>query len=170
MPYKVDFKSLSWAVWSLGCHNDSLVLLVFFEDIHIRTGSLSVFWVTWSSSWHPKETLDLTHIMLSSGVPVRVTTRAVFGLADRSLAWHRSARRFHQCWILMNGSNMISGYSEDDLRADEKVHRKTFSWFDSETKKKRRSCNAQITTLRSLKVHPSNPVNSTTAAAVTIIS
>lgn len=148
MPYKVDFKSLSWAVWSLGCHNDSLVLLVFFEDIHIRTGSLSVFWVTWSSSWHPKETLDLTHIMLSSGVPVRVTTRAVFGLADRSLAWHRSARRFHQCWILMNGSNMISGYSEDDLRADEKVHRKTFSWFDSETKKKRRSCNAQITTLR----------------------
>lgn len=108
--YKVDFKSPSWAVWSLGCHNDSLVLLVFFEDIHIRTGSLSVFWVTWSSSWHPKERLDLTHIMLSSGVPGRVTTRAVFGLAERSLAWHRPDWRFHQYWILMNGSYMSSAH------------------------------------------------------------
>lgn len=108
--YKVDFKSPSWAVWSLGCHNDSLVLLVFFEDIHIRTGSLSVFWVTRSSSWHPKERLDLSHIMLSSGVPGRVTTRAVFGLAERSLAWHRSDWRFHQYWILMNGSYMSGAH------------------------------------------------------------
>lgn len=108
--YKVDFKSLSWIVWSLGCHNDSLVLLVFFEDIHIRTGSLSVFWVTRSSSWHPKERLDLTHIMLSSGVPGRVTTRAVFGLAERSLAWRCSDWRFHQYWILMNGSYMSSAH------------------------------------------------------------
>lgn len=108
--YKVDFRSPSSAVWSLGCHNDSLVLLVFFEDIHIRTGSLSVFWVTWSSSWHPKERLDLTHFMLSSGVPGRVTTRAVFGLAKCSLAWHCSDWRFHQYWILMNGSYMSSAH------------------------------------------------------------
>lgn len=32
---------------------------------------MSVFWVTRSSSWHPKESLDLTHILLSSGVPGR---------------------------------------------------------------------------------------------------
>lgn len=108
--YKVDFKSPSWTVWSLGCHNDSLVLLVFFEDFRIRTGSLLVFWVTWSSSWHPKERLDLSHIMLSSGVPGRVTTRAVFGLAERSLAWHRSDWRFHQYWILMNGSYMSGAH------------------------------------------------------------
>lgn len=38
----MDLK-VSWAVWSLRCHNDSLVLLVFFEDIHILTGSPSAF-------------------------------------------------------------------------------------------------------------------------------
>jgi len=42
--HKVDFKSLSWTVWSLRCHNDSLVLVVFFEDIHIRTGSPVSVW------------------------------------------------------------------------------------------------------------------------------
>ena len=52
----------------LGCHNDSLVLLVLFEDIHIQTGSVSVLGVRQSSSWHPKEKLELTHIMLCSGV------------------------------------------------------------------------------------------------------
>ena len=41
---------------------------------------LSVFGVTWSSSWHPKERLDLTHITLSSCVPGRVTTAGSFGL------------------------------------------------------------------------------------------
>lgn len=108
--YKVDFSNPSCTVWSLGCHNDSLVLLVFFEDIHIRTGSLSVFWVTQSSSWHPKERLDLTRIMLSFGVPATVTTRAVLGLAECSLAWHWSDWHFHQYWILMNGSYRSSAH------------------------------------------------------------
>lgn len=149
----------------------SCLIGLFFEDIHIQTGSLSVFWVTWSSSWHPKERLDLTHIMLSSGVPVRVTTRAVFGLAECILAWHHTARYFHQCWILMNGSYMSSAHQWLQWRWSSSRWKSPQKNFLIQRRRKT-SCDAQIknTANQSLKVHPSNPVNSTTAAAVTIIS
>ena len=85
-----------------GCHNDSLVLLVLFEDIHIRTGSVSVLGVRQSSSWHPKERLELTHIMLCSGV----TRQAVSGLAGPT-AWVLAPAWigvFINAKVLMNGS------------------------------------------------------------------
>jgi hypothetical protein len=86
----------------LGCHNDSLVLLVLFEDIHIRTGSVSVLGVRQSSSWHPEERLELTHIMLCSGV----TRQAVSGLAGPAASVLAPAwiGVFINAKVLMNGS------------------------------------------------------------------
>lgn len=109
--------------------------------------------------------------------------QAVFGLAERSLAWRCSDWRFHQYCILMNGSYVHSicrgGCKDDDFWADEANSRKKNShWYgliltQRQNRRKRARGNVQkkfdVHSML-LKVHVSNLVNSSTAAAVTNIS
>lgn len=173
----------SWAVWSLGCHNDSLVLLVFFEDIHIRAGSSSVFWVAWSSSWHPKERLDLTYVMLSAGTPSKGYNAGSFWLGTAQLGLARlrlafpSIPNFNE-WQRSLWAVLISGYRDDDLDQTKNILRKVCAGLRQ--KQNKTEVDLMDTTnlswkqlgerrIKLLKVHPTNPVNPSTAAAMSII-
>lgn len=121
------------SIWT-SCHNDSLVLLVFFEDIHIWIGSLSVLGLhgvllgTQKRSWN--------RLALCSPLACQegLQRQAVLGLAAGSLAWHRAGRRFHQYRVLMNGNYIHSAHQWlpwwwSISRWKTKLTKKTVHWY-----------------------------------------